>query len=215
MTVCEADLWRKGIQFVCGVDEVGRGPLAGPVTAAAVILPPGTPRNGIRDSKLLSEKKREQLAEKIRSSAVAWAVESVDQKTIDAVTDTLRSGWITTGPKTKLAMRRAVLNLTAQIDVLLVDGNRCIPNMDIEQHVITRGDEKCLSVGAASILAKVERDRLMVKYDHIYPEYRFARNKGYPTREHRLAIHTHGPCAIHRKTFKLLPDGVVQGAFEF
>lgn len=206
MAVYESGLWNKGFQYICGVDEVGRGPLAGPVTAAAVILPPGTKRNGINDSKAISASRREELVDHIKSIAVAWAIESVDPQTIDEINILQAS---------LLAMRKAVERLSAQIDIVLVDGNRSIPDIEHHQMTIVRGDTKCISIGAASIIAKVERDRLMTEYDQLFPEYRFCRNKGYPTREHRLAIHAHGPCDIHRRSFKLLPEGLIQGKFEF
>jgi ribonuclease HII len=206
MPICEARLWREGYDFICGVDEAGRGPLAGPVTAAAVILPTGIRRNGINDSKTLSPNKREQLAERIKSTAIVWAVESIDPDVIDQI-NILQA--------TLLAMRKAVLGLALQPDIILVDGNRLIPKIDFNQRAIVKGDAKSLTVGAASILAKVERDRLMRQYHDSFPQYNFFRNKGYPTREHRIAIHTHGPCRIHRKSFRLLPDGIVQGVLPF
>ena len=203
MFFCETRLWNEGFRLICGVDEAGRGPLAGPVTAAAVILPAGTKRNGINDSKLLSARKREKLAEHIKSTALAWAVESVDHETIDRINILQAS---------LLAMRRAVSKLESRLDIVLVDGNRPIPDVDFDQKTMVKGDMRSLSIGAASIVAKVERDRLMAEYHGSYPQYNFRQNKGYPTREHRIAIHTYGPCEIHRKTFKLLPDGVIQGA---
>ena len=198
----DARLRSQGYDFICGVDEVGRGPLAGPVTAAAVILPGDVGRNGIRDSKLLSHTKREELAEKIKSIAVAWAIESVEPEVIDRI-NILQAAL--------RAMRAAVLRLSVTPGVVLVDGNSRIPDIGIEQRTIVGGDALSISIGAASIIAKVERDRLMTEYHSAFPQYNFKRNKGYPTREHRLAIHLHGPCDLHRKSFKLLPDGVVQG----
>jgi ribonuclease HII len=206
MSFCETRIWDEGFRLICGVDEAGRGPLAGPVTAAAVILPTGTGRNGINDSKLLSARKREKLAEHIKSIALAWAVESVDHETIDRINILQAS---------LLAMRRAVSKLESRLDIVLVDGNKPIPNVDYEQKTMVKGDMRSLSIGAASIIAKVERDRLMAEYHDSYPQYNFRQNKGYPTREHRIAIHTYGPCEIHRKTFKLLPDGLIQGALSF
>jgi ribonuclease HII len=206
MSFCETRIWDEGFRLICGVDEAGRGPLAGPVTAAAVILPTGTGRNGINDSKLLSARKRERLAEHIKSIALAWAVESVDHEIIDRINILQAS---------LLAMRRAVSKLESRLDIVLVDGNKPIPNVDYEQKTMVKGDMRSLSIGAASIIAKVERDRLMAEYHDSYPQYNFRQNKGYPTREHRIAIHTYGPCEIHRKTFKLLPDGLIQGALSF
>jgi len=206
MSFCETRLWNDGFRLICGVDEAGRGPLAGPVTAAAVILPAGTKRNGINDSKLLSARKREKLAEHIKSIALAWAVESVDHETIDRINILQAS---------LLAMRKAVARLGSRLDIVLVDGNRPIPDVDYDQKTMVKGDMRSLSIGAASIIAKVERDRLMAEYHDSYPQYNFRQNKGYPTREHRIAIYTYGPCEIHRKTFRLLPDGVIQGALSF
>jgi ribonuclease HII len=198
----EARLWNEGQSLVCGVDEAGRGPLAGPVTAAAVILPAFTRRNGINDSKLLSSSRREELAEKIKSIAVAWAVHSVSPGMIDRINILQAS---------LLAMKKAVSKLKTRSDIVLVDGNREIPRVDYLQEAVTKGDVKSICIGAASILAKVERDRIMTRYHAHYPQYNFRRNKGYPTREHRIAIHTYGPCEIHRRSFKLLADGVIQG----
>jgi ribonuclease HII len=201
MALYETVLWKRGLQYICGVDEVGRGPLAGPVTAAAVILPPGTRRNGIKDSKVLSAAQREKLAEKIKRMAVDWAIESVDPATIDKINILQAS---------LLAMKKAVEKLASRMDIVLVDGIYPIPGVDLDQAALRGGDSISVSIGAASILAKVERDSLMVEYDTLFPEYRFGKNKGYPTREHRLAIHSYGPCSIHRMSFKLLPDGIIQ-----
>lgn len=206
MPLYDNDFRKQGYNFICGVDEVGRGPLAGPVTAAAVILPPGTKRNGINDSKLLTSNKREQLAEHIKSIAIAWAIESVSPETIDQINILQAS---------LLAMRKAILKLASRIDIVLVDGNKPIPDIELEQRTIIKGDSKSLSIGAASIIAKVERDNLMTEYHSIYPQYNFKQNKGYPTREHRLAIHLYGPCDIHRKSFKLLPDSIIKGVLRF
>ncbi len=199
----EKILWRNGLELICGIDEAGRGPLAGPVTAAAVILPPNTRRNGIADSKTLTPGKREELAEEIRCKAVAWAVASVDHETIDRINILQAS---------LLAMRKAYEKLSTRCEILLLDGNHLIPDIAIEQKAIVRGDSLAVTIGAASILAKVERDRIMDQYHVQFPQYNFASNKGYPTREHRCAIHLYGPCEIHRRSFRLLPDGVVQGA---
>lgn len=206
MAVYENSLWKKGYTYICGVDEVGRGPLAGPVTAAAVILPVGTKRNGISDSKLLSPKKREELADQIKDIALAWAIESVDHDTIDEINILQAS---------LLAMRKAVLKLSTQVDMLLVDGRQAVPELPFEQRPIVGGDGVSVAIGAASIIAKVERDRIMTEYDQVFPGYRFDHNKGYPTREHRLALHARGPCAIHRKSFKLFSDDVIQEMIRF
>jgi ribonuclease HII len=202
----EFSLWKTGARYICGVDEVGRGPLAGPVTAAAVVMPAASRRNGIADSKTLSQSKREVLAERIKSKALSWSVASVDPEKIDEINILQAS---------LLAMRMAVESVTCPIDLVLVDGIHPIPDLNIEQETIRGGDGLSICVGAASVIAKVERDRLMSEYDQVYPVYKFAKNKGYPTLEHRRAIHIHGPCEIHRKTFRLLPEGIVQGTLSF
>lgn len=203
MAIYEYSLWKSGIKLICGVDEAGRAPLAGPVTAGAVIMPENCRRTGITDSKLLSASKREELAEKIKNKALAWAVESVDHETIDRINILQAS---------LLAMKRAIFKLAMETDLVLVDGNQLIPNLNIPQEYVIKGDSKSVCIGAASILAKVERDRIMAEYHEIFPYYNFKQNKGYPTPEHRRAIHTHGPCRIHRMSFRLLPEGVLQEA---
>lgn len=203
MSIYEYSLWKDGLKLICGVDEAGRAPLAGPVTAGAVIMPENCRRAGITDSKLLSATRREELAERIKAKALAWAVESVDHETIDRINILQAS---------LLAMKKAIFKLAVNTDIVLVDGNQLIPNLGIPQQYIIKGDSKSVCIGAASILAKVERDRIMSEYHEIYPFYNFKQNKGYPTAEHRRAIHTHGPCAIHRMSFRLLPEGVFQEA---
>ena len=183
--------YEMGFQAVCGVDEAGRGPLAGPVFAAAVILPPGLIIEGLNDSKQLSEKKREELFDIIQREAVAYGIGMADHKEIDQV-NILQA--------TFLAMRRAVEKLSPAPDLVLVDGNRD-PNLGIETHTIVKGDARSASIAAASILAKVSRDRYMMELDKLYPAYEFAKHKGYPTKEHYQAIRDSGVSPVHRKTF--------------
>ena len=177
--------------FICGVDEVGRGPFAGPVMAGAVILPKALRIPYINDSKKLSEKRREELYEIIMEKAVAAAVGAASPQRIDEI-NILQA--------TYEAMREAVRKLSVVPDLLLVDAVT-IPELDIRQVPIIKGDAKSQSIAAASILAKVTRDRLMKTYDELMPEYHFASNKGYGTREHIEALRKYGPTAIHRKSF--------------
>lgn len=177
--------------MVCGVDEAGRGPLAGPVYAAAVILDPARPIAGLKDSKKLSAARREVLAEAIKANALAWAVASADEEEIDRLNILHAS---------MLAMRRAVLALVPAAEEALIDGNRC-PQLPIPTRAIVKGDalEPCIS--AASILAKTERDKVLRALADIYPAYGFERHAGYPTAEHLAALEAFGPCAVHRKSF--------------
>ena len=181
----------KGYKFVCGIDEAGRGPLAGPVCAAAVILPEGIEIEGLNDSKKLTEKKREKLFDIIKEKALAYAIAFADEKEIDEI-NILQA--------TFLAMKRAFDALEVKADYALVDGNR-MPKLDSDGETIVSGDALSPSIAAASILAKVTRDRLMVEYDKKYPQYQFAKHKGYGTKVHTEAIKEHGPCDIHRLTF--------------
>ncbi|MCD8369346.1 MAG: ribonuclease HII [Clostridiales bacterium] len=174
-----------------GVDEAGRGPLAGPVVTGAVILPEDCEILFLNDSKKLSEKRREELFDEIRDKAVAWNVGLVDYDVIDEI-NILQA--------TYEAMRQAISGLTVRPDILLNDAVT-IPGVDIPQVPIIKGDAKSVSIAAASILAKVTRDRLMIEYDRLYPEYGFAKHKGYGTAAHIAAIRTYGPCPIHRRTF--------------
>lgn len=176
---------------VCGIDEAGRGPLAGPVVAGAVILPKDCGILGINDSKQLSAKKREELYEVIMEEAVATGIGMACPKRIDEI-NILNA--------TYEAMRQAIQNLSVVPDILLNDAV-CIPQVEIPQVPIVKGDEKSISIGAASILAKVTRDRLMAEYDKIMPEYGFAKHKGYGTKEHMDAIRAYGPSPIHRQSF--------------
>lgn len=183
---------RKGYERIAGVDEAGRGPLAGPVVAAAVILPPETPIPGLNDSKTLTPSQRDRLYDTIRKISRAHAVAVIDTETIDAI-NILQAA--------RLAMKQAVERLGAQADYVLIDGNQPI-DVSIGQQAIVGGDGLSLSIAAASVLAKVHRDRLMLEYHARYPQYGFDRHKGYGTRFHRERIRECGPCPIHRKTFK-------------
>ncbi len=182
----------RGLPFsVCGIDEAGRGPLAGPVAAAAVILPPDRDISFLNDSKKLSPKKRDELFDIIRAEAVAFSVTLIDAQRIDEI-NILQA--------TYEAMRQAVSGLQTRPDVLVNDAVT-IPGIDLPQAAVVKGDAKCISVAAASILAKVTRDRLMEEYDALYPGYGFAKHKGYGTTAHIEAIRTLGPCPIHRRSF--------------
>lgn len=176
---------------ICGIDEVGRGPLAGPVVAGAVILPKDCDILYINDSKKLSEKKREELYDVIMEKAVAVGLGYSTPERIDEI-NILQA--------TYEAMRQAIGKLSVKPDLLLNDAVT-IPKVDIRQVPIIKGDAKSISIGAASIVAKVTRDRLMVQYDEVYPEYGFASNKGYGAQIHIDALKKYGPCPIHRKTF--------------
>lgn len=185
------DLEKKRNGYLAGVDEAGRGPLAGPVFAAAVILQDDLIIDGINDSKKLSEKKREALYDVICSEAIAYSVFSVDEKRIDEI-NILKA--------TFEAMRGAVRGLSVHADFVLVDGDKS-PGLDVECETVVKGDSKSMSVAAASILAKVERDRYIVKMSELYPGYGFEKHKGYGTRSHYEALERLGICPIHRKTF--------------
>ena len=178
-------------QAICGIDEVGRGPFAGPVVAGAVILPKDHPILYLNDSKKLSEKKREELYEVILKEAVATGIGMASPARIDEI-NILQA--------TYEAMRMAISNLSVQPDLLLNDAVT-IPEIEIMQIPIIKGDAKSVSIAAASILAKVTRDRLMVEYERVFPGYDFASNKGYGSKEHIEAIHRQGPCPIHRRSF--------------
>jgi ribonuclease HII len=178
-------------EYICGIDEVGRGPLAGPVVACAVVLPKDARILYVNDSKKLSEKRREELFDIITSEAVSFGIGVVDWKTIDEI-NILQA--------TYEAMRQAINNLSVKPDILLNDAVT-IPGVDIKQVPIIKGDAKSLSIASASIVAKVTRDRMMVEYDKTYPEYDFASNKGYGTAAHIAALKQFGATPIHRKTF--------------
>lgn len=178
--------------LVCGSDEAGRGPIAGPVVAAAVILHPDRPIDGIKDSKKLSEKKRERLSEEIKANAYCWAIAQCDPEEIDELNILQAS---------LLAMKRAIEALPVRPTKALVDGNRA-PKLSIPAQAVIQGDATELCIGAASILAKVERDRQMLLWHQQYPAYDFAKHKAYPTVAHLEALRRHGITPIHRKSFR-------------
>jgi len=211
----EADAAAQGFKAVAGVDEVGRGPLAGPVVAAAVILPRSFTHPEIKDSKLLSAKQRETLAPIIQRSAVGWALGIIDVEDIDRL-NILRASLT--------AMAQALGGLSSVADMALIDGNQKIPvevlaalgsnaAQPLYQKTIVKGDRLCVSIAAASIVAKVARDRLMIEFDKQYPEYGFARHKGYGSAAHLAALRRYGPTPIHRRSFKPVRDllGCAQG----
>ena len=191
MWLYEAEKKNEGYKFIAGVDEAGRGPLAGPVFAACVILPDECIIDGINDSKKLSEKKREQLFEEITQKAVCYSITSIDEKTIDDV-NILNA--------THMAMNKAVDEMVIKPDYVLIDGNS-IKNMKTPHETIVKGDAKSISIAAASILAKVARDRFICSIADKYPEYEFKKHKGYGTKVHTDALKKFGPCEIHRKSF--------------
>lgn len=188
----EQEATAQGFQAVAGIDEAGRGPLAGPVVAAAVILPVGLRINGVNDSKQLSAHQREQLFKQITATALTIGIGRVDAATIDRI-NILQA--------TRLAMLQAVEALTIQPDRLLIDGISTI-DLPVPQLTIKQGDSLSASIAAASIIAKVTRDRLMADYDTQYPLYGFIRHKGYGSQQHLEALRLHGPCPIHRRTFR-------------
>ncbi len=187
----EQALAARGFSAVCGIDEAGRGPLAGPVVAAAVILPVGIQLPGVNDSKKITEKKREQLFDFVKENAIAWGIGQASETEIDEI-NILQA--------TFAAMRRAADALQIPADFALVDGNR-LPPLDIPAEYVIGGDGCVLSIAAASILAKVTRDRYMREMALQYPEYGFEKHKGYGTKAHYAAIAAHGICPLHRKTF--------------
>ncbi|MEE1239547.1 MAG: ribonuclease HII [Acutalibacteraceae bacterium] len=182
----------SGFNIICGVDEAGRGPLAGPVCAAAVILSPDTVIEGLDDSKKLSEKKRERLYGEITEKAIAYCVAYGTLEEIEKV-NILEA--------TFLAMNRAIEGLNVKPDFAIIDGNRVPKGIKIPCATLVKGDSKSMSVAAASVLAKVTRDRLMLTYDEKYPQYNFKKHKGYGTKEHTELIKEYGPCEIHRLSF--------------
>jgi len=195
----ERDLWlfeskaiEKGFSYIAGIDEAGRGPLAGPVVSAAVLLPTSFHDPDITDSKKLSPKKRSYLYEKLYDQAVSIGIGIVDNIEIERINILNAS---------LLSMAISVKNLSPQPDYLLIDGKFRIPT-DLPQEPIIRGDAQSISIAAASIVAKVSRDRLMERYGQDYPQFGFSRHKGYPTKAHKEAIRTFGCCPIHRRTFR-------------
>lgn len=190
------------VHLICGVDEAGRGPLAGSVVAAAVILNPDVPIIGLADSKKLSAAARERLAPEIREKALAWAIGEASAAEIDEI-NILQA--------TFLAMRRAVAALTMSPVHALVDGNRIPPGLPCSAEAIVKGDAKEPAISAASILAKTYRDAQLLELDHVYPQYGFARHMGYPTAAHLEALRRHGPSPVHRKSFGPVAQTLLPG----
>jgi ribonuclease HII len=190
--------------IVCGVDEAGRGPLAGPVFAAAVILDPLRPIEGLRDSKKLTAERRDELAPMIKANALAWAIAECSHHEIDSI-NILQA--------TMLAMRRAIEALSMVPTFALIDGNRC-PQLTIRAHAVVEGDDKVHSISAASILAKTARDAALVALHDIYPEYGFDQHKGYSTPLHLERLRTHGPCPVHRRSFAPVRELLEPDLFE-
>ena len=188
----ENELREKGFKFICGIDEAGRGPLAGPVVVASVIMPADSMIEGVNDSKKISEKKREELYKKIIKEAISYGVAIIGQDEIDEV-NILNA--------TKKGLTISLQELTQKPDLILVDALNHIDTLGIPYDSIIKGDAKCYSIAAASIIAKVTRDRIMREWDKIYPEYGFEKHKGYGTASHIKAIREFGLCPIHRKTF--------------
>ena len=191
---------KHGALRIAGLDEVGRGPLFGPVVAAAVILPRGCRLQGLTDSKKLSEKKRNELDVEIRANAVCWAISEVDAETIDRIN--IRRASL-------LAMRRAVEQLALSPDFLLIDGRDTI-DWDCEQQAVVKGDATSFSIAAASVLAKVYRDRLLVELDGVYPGYGLARHKGYGSPEHIAALERLGPTPLHRRSYRPVAQAMLR-----
>lgn len=183
---------KKEIHYICGIDEAGRGPLAGPVVVASVIMPRNSKIEGVNDSKKISEKKREELYHKIVEEAVSFAVGIIDQNEIDEM-NILEA--------TKKGLTTSLQELTIKPDIILVDALKGINTLGIPYQSIIKGDALCYSISAASIIAKVTRDRIMRQWDEIYPEYGFEKHKGYGTAAHIAAIKEYGLCPIHRKSF--------------
>lgn len=188
----EKKLYEKNITYICGIDEAGRGPLAGPVVVGAVILPKDSFIEGVNDSKKVSEKKREKLYDIITSEAIAYSVGIVDQKTIDEI-NILNA--------TKLGVKLALEGLKQKPDVIMVDALNNMDTLGIPYISVVKGDAKNYCIAAASIIAKVTRDRIMRQWDEVYPIYGFSKHKGYGTAEHIRIIKENGPCVLHRKTF--------------
>ena len=188
----ENELRKKGFQYICGIDEAGRGPLAGPVVVASVIMPVDSMIEGVNDSKKVSEKKREKIYEQILEEAISYGVAIIGQDEIDEI-NILNA--------TKKGLTVSLQELTQKPDLILVDALNGIDTMGIPYDSVIKGDAKCYSIAAASIIAKVTRDRIMREWDKIYPEYGFEKHKGYGTAAHIAAIREYGLCPIHRRSF--------------
>lgn len=190
----EEEIYSKNpnFKYICGIDEAGRGPLAGPVVVACAIMPRNSMIEGVNDSKKISEKKREELFEKITEEAISYGVGIIDQKEIDRI-NILNA--------TKEGLTMAVKELSIRPDLIIVDALKGIDTDGIPYESIIKGDAKCYSIAAASIIAKVTRDRIMRQWDEIYPQYGFIKHKGYGTAAHIAAIKEYGPCPLHRNSF--------------
>ena len=189
----EEEIYNKeDVKYICGIDEAGRGPLAGPVVVASVIMPKDSMIEGVNDSKKVSEKKREKLYEEITNTAIAWGVGIIDQREIDEI-NILNA--------TKKGLTNSLKELEIKPDLILVDALTNIDTLGIPYRSIIKGDAKSYSIAAASIIAKVTRDRIMRQWDELYPEYGFEKHKGYGTKMHIDAIKKYGPCPLHRKSF--------------
>ena len=188
----EEDIYSQGMEYICGIDEAGRGPLAGPVVVASVIMPKDSMIEGVNDSKKVSEKKREKLYDEIIENAISYSVGIIDQKEIDRV-NILNA--------TKAGLTESIRGLKVKPDIILVDALKGIDTCGIPYQSIIKGDAKCYSIAAASIIAKVTRDRIMRQWHEIYPEYNFIQHKGYGTAAHIAAIKEHGLCPLHRLSF--------------
>ena len=188
----ELKLYESGFEYVCGIDEAGRGPLAGPVVVASVILPKNSMIEGVNDSKKVSEKKREKIYEEIIKEAISYGIAIIDEKEIDDI-NILKA--------TKKGVTECIRNLEVKPNIILIDALEGIDTLQIPYKSVIKGDAKHYSIAAASILAKVTRDRIMRQYDLLYPEYGFIQNKGYGTAKHIQVIKEKGICEIHRKSF--------------
>src|SRR5574344_1624107 len=188
----EKSIYDSGEEYICGIDEAGRGPLAGPVVVAAVIMPKDSMIEGVNDSKKVTEKRREELYEIITKEAISYGVGIIDQKEIDEV-NILNA--------TKEGLTMAVSELSPKPSIIIVDALTKINTLGISYRSIIKGDAKCYSIAAASIIAKVTRDRIMRQWDEVYPKYGFSKHKGYGTASHIEAIKEYGPCPLHRKSF--------------
>ncbi len=188
----EKELYNKGFEYICGIDEAGRGPLAGPVVVAGVIMPKNSMIEGVNDSKKVSEKKREKLYDVILEEALSYSVAIIGQDVIDEI-NILNA--------TKQGVTKVVEELDVKPNLILVDALTHINTKGIPYDSIIKGDAKCYNIAAASIIAKVTRDRIMREWDEIYPQYGFINHKGYGTAKHIEAIKEHGPCPIHRRSF--------------
>lgn len=188
----EKNMYEEGTKYICGIDEAGRGPLAGPVVVASCIMPKDSMIEGVNDSKKVSEKKRERVYEEIIKEALSYGVGIIDEGTIDDI-NILQA--------TKLGLTNSLKELKIKPDLILVDALKDINTFGIPYMSIIKGDATCYNIAAASIIAKVTRDRIMLEYDKVYPEYGFAKHKGYGTAEHIAAIKKYGLCPIHRRSF--------------